>query len=396
MSFKIKNNVYWVGKTDWELRKFHGNEYSTNRGSTYNSYLIKEEKIVLIDTVWKPFSKEFVENLSKEVDLNKIDYVIANHAEIDHSGALPELMEKIPETPIYCTANGVKSIKGHYHKDWNFQVVKTGDSLDIGNGKKLIFVEMRMLHWPDSMACYLTEDNILFSNDAFGQHYATEYMYNDLVDQEELYTECMKYYANILTPFSAFVDKKIKEVLSLKIPIDIIATSHGVIWRDNPTQIVEKYLTWANDYQENQITILYDTMWDGTKRMAEAITKGIREIDKKVNVKLYNIAKTDKNDLITEIFKSRIILVGSPTIGGGILSGVAEILEMIKGMRFKNKKAASFGCYGWSGESVKVIMEHLEKSGFSIINDGIRALWNPDDESLEKCVEFGREIANTK
>jgi len=396
MSFNIKNNVYWVGKTDWELRKFHGNEYSTRRGSTYNSYLIKEEKIVLIDTVWKPFAKEFVENLSKEVDLNKIDYVITNHAEIDHSGALPELMEKIPDTPIYCTANGVNSIKGHYHKDWNFQVVKTGDTLDIGNGKQLIFVEMKMLHWPDSMACYLTKDNILFSNDAFGQHYATEFMYNDLVDQDELFTECMKYYANILTPFSAFVDKKIHEVLSLKIPIDIIATSHGVIWRDNPTQIVEKYLTWANDYQENQITLLYDTMWDGTKRMAEAIAKGIREIDKKVNVKLYNIAKTDKNDLITEIFKSRIILVGSPTIGGGVLSGVAELLEMIKGMRFKNKKASAFGCYGWSGESVKVITEHLEKSGFSIINDGIRAMWNPDDESVAKCIEFGREIANTK
>jgi len=396
LSFKIKNNVYWVGKTDWELRKFHGNEYSTHRGSTYNSYLIREEKIVLIDTVWMPFSKEFVENLSKEVDLDKIDYVIANHAEIDHSGSLPELMEKIPNTPIYCTANGVKSLKGHYHKDWNFKVVKTGDTLDVGNGKQLIFVEMKMLHWPDSMACYLTGDNILFSNDAFGQHYATEFMYNDLVDQNELYAECIKYYANILTPFSALVDKKIKEVLALNIPIDIIATSHGVIWRDNPTQIVEKYLAWANNYQENQITILYDTMWDGTKRMAEAITKGIREIDKKVNVKMYHIAKTDKNDIITEIFKSRIIIVGSPTIGGGILSGVAEILEMIKGMRFKNKKAASFGCYGWSGESIKVIKEHLEKSGFSVINDGIRALWNPDDESLEKCVEFGREIAKTK
>jgi len=395
LSFKIKNNIFWIGKTDWELRKFHGNEYSTNRGSTYNSYLIREEKIVLIDTVWMPFSKEFVENLSKEVDLDKIDYVIANHAEIDHSGALPELMKRIPNTPIYCTANGVKSLKGHYHKDWNFRPVKTGDTLDVGNGKQLIFVEMSMLHWPDSMACYLTGDNILFSNDAFGQHYATEYMYNDLVDQNELYAECIKYYANILTPFSALVDKKIKEVLALNIPIDIIATSHGVIWRDNPTQIVEKYLAWANDYQENQITILYDTMWDGTKRMAEAIVKGILEIDKKVNVKLYNIAKTDKNDLITEIFKSRIVLIGSPTLGGGILSSSAEILEMIKGLRFKNKKGASFGCYGWSGESIKIIKDHLEKSGFSVINDGIRALWNPDHESLEKCVEFGREIAKS-
>ena len=181
-----------MGKTDWELRRFHGHEYSTHRGSTYNSYLVKEEKIALIDTVWMPFSKEFVENLSKEVDLDKIDYVIANHAEIDHSGALPELMESIPETPIYCTANGVQSLKGQYHKDWNFQVVKTGDTLDLGNGKQLIFVEMRMLHWPDSMACYLTGDNILFSNDAFGQHYATEYMYNDLVNQNELFMELLK------------------------------------------------------------------------------------------------------------------------------------------------------------------------------------------------------------
>ncbi|MBY8988871.1 MAG: anaerobic nitric oxide reductase flavorubredoxin [Candidatus Lokiarchaeota archaeon] len=393
MSFKIKNNVYWVGKTDWDLRKFHGHEYSTHRGSTYNSYLIKEEKIILIDTVWMPFSKEFVANLSKEVDLKKIDYVITNHAEIDHSGALPDLMEKIPDTPIYCTSNGVRSIKGHYHKDWNFHPVKTGDTLDLGNGKQLIFVEMKMLHWPDSMACYLTGDNILFSNDAFGQHYATEYMYNDLVDQNELFTECIKYYANILTPFSALVDKKIKEVLALNIPIDIIATSHGVIWRDNPTQIVEKYLTWANAYQENQITIIYDTMWDGTKRMAEAISKGIINVDKEVNVKLFNISKSDKNDIITEIFKSKTILVGSPTIGGGILSPVAEILEIIKGLRFKNKKASSFGCYGWSGESTKVIKEHLENSGFSIINDGIRALWNPDRESLEKCLMFGETIA---
>ena len=395
LTFKIKNNVYWVGKTDWELRKFHGNEYSTHRGSTYNSYLIKEEKIALIDTVWKPFSKEFVENLSKEIDLDKIDYVIANHAEIDHSGALPELMERIPNAPIYCTTNGVKSIKGHYHKDWNFQTVKTGDTLDLGNDKQLVFVEMKMLHWPDSMACYMTKDNILFSNDAFGQHYATEYMYNDLVDQNELFSECIKYYANILTPFSSFADKKIKEVLSLNLPIDIIATSHGVIWRDNPTQIVEKYLAWADAYQENQITILYDTMWDGTKRMAEAISKGIVETDKDVNIKLYNIANSDKNDVITEVFKSKTILVGSPTIGGGILSSIAEILEMIKGLRFKNKKAASFGCYGWSGESIKIIKEHLDKSGFSVINDGIRALWNPDQESIEKCIEFGREIANS-
>src|SRR4030042_5593659 len=205
MNINIKNNVYWIGKVDWELRKFHGNEYSTNKGSTYNSYLVKENKNFIIDTVWKPFAKEYVENLKKEIDLKKIDFIIANHAEIDHSGSLPELMSYIPDTAIYCTENAIKSLKGHYHKDWNFIKVKTGDKIDLGNGKELIFVEMKMLHWPDSMAGYLTQDNILFSNDAFGQHYANEFLFNDLVDQNELFVECIKYYANILTPFISLV-----------------------------------------------------------------------------------------------------------------------------------------------------------------------------------------------
>jgi len=191
----INANVYWVGKVDWELKKFHGEEYSTHKGSSYNSYLIQEEKNVLIDTVWIPYAEEFVENLSKEIDLNQIDYIIVNHGEIDHSGALPELMKRIPDKPIYCTENAVKSLKGQFHQDWNFHVVKTGDKLEIGNGKELIFVEMRMLHWPDSMATYLTKDNILFSNDAFGQHYASDKLFNDLVDPCDLFNEAIKYYA---------------------------------------------------------------------------------------------------------------------------------------------------------------------------------------------------------
>ena len=393
MNIKVKNNIHWIGKIDWELRKFHGNEYSTHRGSTYNSYLIQEEKNVIVDTVWKPFAKEYVENLKSNIDLNKIDYIIANHAEIDHSGSLPELMQQIPDVPIYCTKNGIKSLKGQYHKDWNFIPVKTGDSIDVGNGKSLVFVEMKMLHWPDSMACYLTGDNVLFSNDAFGQHYASEYMFNDLVDQNELFAECIKYYANILTPFSSLVEKKINEVLGMEIPIDIIATSHGVIWRENPTQIVEQYMTWAKNYQENQITILYDTMWEGTKIMAENIALGIKNSDEKVNIKLYNISKSDKNDIITEIFKSKTILVGSPTINKGISVATAGILEEIEGLKFKNKKAAAFGSYGWSGESIAKITKSLENAGFDIINDGLKTLWNPDTDSIEKCLSYGAEIA---
>ena len=388
----IKNNVSWIGKIDWELRRFHGDEYSTHRGSTYNSYLIKEKKVALIDTVWNPFAKEYVENLAKIIPLDKIDYVIANHAESDHSGALPELMRHIPDKPIYCTANGVKSLKGHYHKDWNFQVVKTGDQLDLGD-KRLIFVEAMMLHWPDSMFCYLTGDNILFSNDAFGQHYASEFMFNDLVDQAELMSECIKYYANILTPFSPLVDKKIKEILAFNLPVDMICTSHGVIWRDNPTQIVGKYAEWAGNYKENQITILYDTMWNATRIMAETIANGIKSADPNVNIKLFNLAKSDKNDAITEVFKSKGILVGSPTINRGILTAVASFLEEIRGLRFAGKKAAVFGSYGWSGESPKVLAEHLEKSGFQLVDEGLKVMWNPDEEGLKQCFEFGQKLA---
>ena len=393
MKKQIKNNVSWVGKVDWELKQFHGNEFSTNHGSTYNAYLIQEKKTVLIDTVWMPYGKEFVENLSKEIELSAIDFVVANHGEVDHSGSLPELMKRIPDVPIYCTENAVKSLKGQYHKNWNFQVVKTGDKLDVGNGKELIFVEMRMLHWPDSMATYLTGDNILFSNDAFGQHYATEKLFNNLVDQCDLYKEAIKYYANILTPFSHILRKKLDEIIALNLPIDIIATSHGVIWQDNPMQIVEKYAQWVGDYQENQITVIYDTMWNGTKKLAEKIAEGIHTEDPAVEVKVFNLTKSDENDLITEVFKSKTVLIGSPTIGGSILHAIAGFVHLMKELKFKNKKAATFGCYGWSGESTKVLNEWLTEAGFEIINEGLRNQWNPDSDQQESAIAFGKIIA---
>ncbi|MBC3889177.1 anaerobic nitric oxide reductase flavorubredoxin [Acetobacterium paludosum] len=393
MKKQIKNNVSWVGKVDWELKQFHGNEFSTNHGSTYNAYLIQEEKTVLIDTVWRPYDKEFVANLAKEIDLSTIDFVVANHGEVDHSGSLPELLERIPEVPIYCTQNAVKSLTGQYHKDWNFKVVKTGDKLAVGNGKELIFVEMRMLHWPDSMATYLTGDNILFSNDAFGQHYATEMLFNNLVDQCDLYKEAIKYYANILTPFSHILQKKLDEIIALNLPIDIIATSHGVIWQDNPMQIVEKYAQWAGDYQENQITVIYDTMWNGTKTLAEKIAQGIHAEDPAVEVKVFNLSKSDENDLITEVFKSKTVLIGSPTIGGSILHSIAGFVHLMKELKFKNKKAASFGCYGWSGESTKVLNEWLTEAGFEIIGEGLRNQWNPNLDQQEAAAAFGKMIA---
>lgn len=393
MSFEINKNVKWVGKIDWELKKFHGDEYSTHRGSSYNSFLIRDEKIALIDTVWTPFAKEFVSNLKKEIDLNTIDYIIANHGEPDHSGALLELMKEIPNTPIYCTANAIKSLKGQYHQDWNFVPVKTGDKLSLGS-REFIFVEARMLHWPDTMFTYMTGDNILFSNDGFGQHLASEHMFNDLVDQAELFQEAIKYYANILTPFSKMVENKINEILGFNLPVDMICPSHGILWRDNPLQIVNKYMEWAKNYQENQITIIYDTMWNSTRHMAEAIAAGIKQSDKDVTIKLFNCnsTHTDKNDIISEVFKSKAILVGSPTINKGILFSVAGILEMIKGLGFKNKKAAAFGSYGWSGENTKLISSELTKGGFELLNEGLRVTWNPDSDAEASCLELGKNV----
>lgn len=384
MKRQVKNNVSWVGKIDWELYSFHGADYSVNHGSSQNAYLIEEEKTVLIDTIWRPHSTEFLDNLKKEVDLKKIDYIIVNHGEVDHSGVLPALMAEIPETPIYCTANCVKSLVGQYHHpEWNFNTVKTGDSLDIGNGKSLVFVEMRMLHWPDSMATYMTGDNILFSNDAFGQHFACDELFNDKADQCLLWEEALKYYANILSPFSPLVKKKLEEVIGLGLPFDIIAPSHGVIWRDNPLQIVQAYAKWCDSYQEDQITVVYDTMWDSTKKIAHRIAQEIQVLAPETKVKIYNIANTDKNDIMSEVFKSKAIAVGSPTVGNDILSSVGGWLHFLKELKFTGKKAAVFGSYGWSGEGNKVLREMLTNSGFEVITPEVKINWVPKEEDLE-------------
>ena len=392
MKKQINDYISWIGKTDWELKKFHGDEFTTTKGSSYNAYLIQDEKTVLIDTVWLPYDKEFVNNLKQEIDIHKIDAIIMQHGEVDHSGSLVELMREIPNTPIYCTANGIKSIKGQYHQDWNFIPVKTGDTLDIGK-HTLKFIEAPMLHWPDTMFTYMEGADILFSNDGFGQHLASEYLYADEVDQAVLWEQALTYYANILAPFGLLVNKKIQEILAMNLKIQMICPSHGLIWRKNLEQIIQKYLEWANNYQENQITILYDTMWNSTRKMAEAIAEGIQEMDKEVTIKIMNTAKDDKTEVLTEVFKSKIILVGSPTVNNGYLHSIAGILEMIRGMKLKNKKASAFGSYGWSGEAVGQITELLKKAGFEIMNDGMKQMWTPDQEMKKQCIEFGREIA---
>jgi len=392
MITELTKGVYWVGVVDWGIRSFHGQELSTHRGSSYNAYLILDEKVALVDTVGSQFTEQLVENIRSVIDPSKIDYIIANHSEPDHSGSLPDIINLAPNATVVVSKRGLDSFEGHYHQKWNFKAVQTGDKISLGNNE-LVFVEAPMLHWPDSMFTYLTGKNILMPNDAFGQHYATAFRFNDQVDNEELFEEAIKYYANILTPFSKLVIKKIDELLSLNLPVDIIAPSHGVIWKDNPLQIVQLYKQWAEQKPQQKAVVLYDTMWHATEKMARAIGDGLAE--QGVEHKLFYMGLSDRNDVITEIFKSKAVIIGSPTLNKGLLPTITPILEDMKGLRFENKIGASFGSYGWSGECVKIIDRHFENSKIPVVAEGVLAKWQPKVEDLEKCRALGRKVANS-
>jgi flavorubredoxin len=299
-------------------------------------------------------------------------------------------MRHTPNATVIVSTRGEESVEGHFHQPWKFKKVKTGDKVNIGSSD-LAFVEATMLHWPDSMFTYLTGKDILMSNDAFGQHYASDFRFNDQVNQQELYEEAIKYYANILTPFSNLVTKKIEEVVALNLPVKMIAPSHGVIWRKDPLQIVKKYQEWAAQVPEKSAVVLFDTMWHGTRRMAEAIGDGLAA--EGVPHKLFHTAISDRNDVITEIFKAKAIIIGSPTLNNGLLPTMAPILEDIRGLKFQNKIGAAFGTYGWSGEGVKIIEEHLTRCKIPVATQGVRAKWQPKPADLEACKKLGRTVA---
>lgn len=390
MVVPLTNDIYWVGVVDWALKHFHGHELSTHRGSSYNAYLILDEKKVLVDAVWTPFEQEFMAQVRELIDPAELDYVVANHSEVDHAGALPALMREATNAQMLVSEKGLESFPGNYHADWKLRAVANGETLNIGK-RDLVFIEARMLHWPDSMFTYVTGDNILMPNDAFGQHYATAGRFNDQVDQHELRYEALKYYVNIVSPYSNIVTKKIDEILAMGVPVDMIAPSHGVIWRENPLQIVEKYQEWAAQKTEPRAVIVYDTMWNATARMAEAIGDGLS--DEGVDYKLLQMSVTDRNDALVDVFNARTIIAGTPTFNNGIIANMAPIIEELKGLRLKNRLGATFGSYGWSGGGAKALHERLAEAKFRMIGEPLEAQWQPDAEALQRCREFGREIA---
>jgi len=389
MIVELTKNVYWVGVVDWNLRHFHGFELSTHRGSSYNAYLIMDRDITLVDTVWEPFQEDLIANIREIVDPAKIKYVVANHSEVDHSGALPLVMQHARDATVVVSTNGLKSIPGHYHQDWRFKAVRTGDKINIGEND-LVFVEAPMLHWPDSMFTYLPKSATLIPNDAFGQHYATAYRFNDQVNQRELYEEAQKYYANILTPFSRLVLQKIDEVLAIGIPVSMICPSHGVIWRTDPLQIVKQYQQWAEQKAEPRAVIIFDTMWQATRKMAEAIGQGLAAAG--VDHKIFHMGVSDRNDVVSELLVAKAIIVGSCTVNMGVLPTIAPILEDLRHLRFQNKIGAAFGSYGWSGEAVERIEECLKEAKIKVVREGLRCNWQPTADDLQACESFGKEL----
>jgi len=385
---EIKKDVYWVGAVDWNIRDFHG--YSTPKGTTYNAYLVMDEKITLFDTVKKPFKNDLIAHIEKITDPAKIDYLVVNHVEMDHSGALPDIIDRLRPEKVFCSAMGKKALLDHYHrKDWPYEVVETGQTLRLGK-KTVQFLEIRMLHWPDSMVSYVPEDRLLISSDGFGQHWATSERFDDEVDLPELLAHAAKYYANILLLFSPLVQKLLATIQEAGLQIDMIAGDHGLIWRSHPAKIIEAYDLWSRQQGRDKAVILYDTMWQSTETMARAIAEGLDE--EGVNFKMCNLKLNHRSDVMTEVLDAKALILGSATLNNGMLPAMADMLCYLKGLRPANKIGAAFGSYGWSGEAVKLMTAALEEIKVRVVDPGLRVRFAPTPEDIEKCMELGRKI----
>ena len=382
---KLAPGVYSVGAVDWTMRNFHG--YETPRGITYNAYLIVDEKICLVDTVKAPFAKELLERISQIVDPAKIDYIVCNHTEPDHSSALPAIMEKAPQAKVVLTAQGKESIIKHYQKEYDFQVVKEGDELDLGRNK-LQFITMPMLHWPDSMATYLTGEEILFSNDAFGQHICTSSPYDDENEFSSIMEEAAKYYANILLPYNRLIGKALGK--AEMVPLKMIAPSHGVIWRKHVADILAKYDQWGKGYKNDSVVIVYDSMWGATEDMARRILNGVASTG--CTVKFHRLTTSSLSDIMNDLLEAGGIIIGSSTQHNDVLATMGGFLTYLKGLRPVNKIGAAFGAYGWAGGAQKAMEEALTATGITVEPSPLSFKWVADKEGQDSCFNFGVEF----
>lgn len=386
--FEIVKGIYWVGAIDWNIRDFHG--YSTNEGTTYNAYLILDEKVVLIDNVKNEFFPEWLENLRGIIDPRKIDFVVSNHTEMDHSGSLSRVMHVIGEDkPIYCSEMGAKNLPRHFRGKLNLRAVKDGEELSIGR-RTLTFLETRMLHWPDSMFTYLKEDKILFSSDAFGQHYAGPERFDDQIS-DAIMAHASKYFANILLLYSPLILKLAEKVTRMGLECKMICPDHGIMWRKDPAKILKAYVGWSLQKPKRKAVVAYDTMWHSTQKMAEALAAALYQ--EGVEARPMHLRTVHRSDILSELLDAGAILVGSPTLNNGVFPTVADFLCYLKGLKPQNKIAAAFGSYGWSGEAVKGINQEFEAMKLKVIDPGLRIQYVPDPDGLAACGDLAKKIA---
>jgi flavorubredoxin len=386
---QLAEGIYWVGAVDWNLKEFHA--FATKHGTTYNAYLIVDEKSALIDTVKTPFANEQIEKIREIANPEEIDFIVVNHIEMDHSSALPYVSEHLKNATIKATERGKDGLIKHYGETLPVQTVKTGDELKLGK-RTLKFVEAPMLHWPDSMFTYVVEDAILMPNDAFGQHLATSQRFDDEVDECVLQEEAATYYANILMPFGSIITRKLQELNQLHVSPKMIAPSHGVIWRSNPERIVKAYMNWSVGTQKKKAVIVYGTMWGSTDKMARTIAEGMAS--QGVEVKFFNLSGSSLTEIATEILEAKATIVGSSTLDNQMLPSVSAFLSYLTGLKPKGKLWAFFGSYGWGGGAARQMVETAKKAGFDVYEPALEIRYVPTKDELEKCFNFGREIAD--
>ena len=386
-AIKVSDNVFWVGAIDWNIRNFHG--YSTGRGSTYNAYLVMGDKVVLIDTVKAPFEGEMMARIASLIDPKRIDYIVSNHSEMDHTGCLRNTIRAVEPEKVFASAMGAKAIYEHFGMK-DIQAVADGESLDLGN-MKLTFLETRMLHWPDSMVTYLDADKILFSQDGFGMHLAGGGRFADEIDEGILRNEAARYFANILLPFAPLVTKLLARIENLGIEISIIAPDHGPIYRENVGWITDLWGGFAEQKPTKKAVVLYDTVWGSTDRMARSIADGL--IEGGASVELRRITASHRSDVATDILEAGALIVGSPTLNNNIFPPLADAMIYLKGLKPKNLIGAAFGSYGWSGEAVGHLEKMLEEMKVELVHEGIKIKYVPTDSDLSRCREMGIAIA---
>ena len=389
---RLTDDIWWVGAIDWNVRDFHG--YETPRGSTYNAYLITDEKMTVVDTVRAGFGPEMLARLRSCCDLRELDYLVVNHIEMDHSGSLAWFLDQVGPVTIFCTKrakDGLALMYGDQVARWNIQVVGTGDELKLGRNT-LTFLEAPMLHWPDSMFTYVKEAKVLLPNDGFGQHLATSKRFADEVDMGVVMDEAAKYYANILMPFGGQVQKIVDKIGELGLEIDIIGPSHGVMWRgpEDIKRILDAYVGWSRFEAPARVALIFDTMWHSTEKMTRAIEAGITQ--EGVECSVIRMARSSLADAALAVLASRAFLVGTPTLNNNMFPPLAAFLAYIKGLRPKERLVGAYGSYGWGGGGAKLVDAELRAMGLEVL-DPLEFKFVPTAADLEACEAYGRDVA---